>query len=324
MADDKQKTQDIPAVPAPNAKTGSTGQMPAADAKKGATGQLDAQRGATGQLAAQRAKKKADPEQQRLKKEEQNRTARRRNRQLIGFALTILIIVGAVSIVRSGIDLVGSVLNSEEERLEYQKRFEPLVWFNILPFDSVSQVDENSIKQAAIWGVVNTKQDQLERNERGELLIPASEVDQYATAIFGPDFRFSRHEAFVDPVENLTYGYDGDTTMYIMPVTSQQFDYLATVVEIQRESGGVKRVVMGYVSTRTGDDQVVATPDYDHPTRFMDFMLRRDGTEYYLYAIQRNTTHIPEAASSGAASVADEAPPEEEDETPASDMSNAA
>jgi hypothetical protein len=51
---------------------------------------------------------------------------------------------------------------------------------------------------------------------------------------------------------------------------------------------------------------MIATPDYSHPARYMDFMLRRDGSEYYLYAIQRSATQ-PEAASAPASLPAESA-----------------
>lgn len=238
-----------------------------------------------------------DPEQQRLKKEEQSRTARRRNRQLIGLALTVLIVVGAYSIVTGGINLVRGMLNSDEERLEYQRLFEPMVWFDILPFESVSQVDENSIKEVAIWGVMNEAQqedvDDLPRNEYDEQLVSASLVDQYAARMFGPNFRFSVHESFSNVVEGLHYTYNPETQMYAVPVTGQMQRYLASVVEIQREAGGIKRVVMGYISTQTADNQIINQPDYDHPAKYMDYELRRDGSDYYLVAMRRSTSHQP-------------------------------
>ncbi len=252
--------------------------------------------------AARRRMPKADPEVIRQRKEERARSSRRRTRQIIGFALSILIVVGAVSIVSWGVDTVVRLLDSDEEREEYQRLFEPMVWFDILPFESVSMVDENSIKEICIWGVLNEKQDLLERNEYGEPLVPVMEIEQYAARIFGPDFRFAVYETFSTPVEGLSYTFNEDAQNFTAPVTGLMPRYLASAVEIKREAGGVRRVVMGYVSTRTGDDQVVAAPDYEHPAKYMDYLLRRDGGSYYLYAIQNNTTHVPEAASAPAES----------------------
>lgn len=248
-------------------------------------------------MADDRRQAKPSPEQMHLKKEEQQRTVRRRTRQIIGLALSVLIVVGAVSIVMNGVNIVRGWLDNTGQKEEFQQRLEPMVWFDVLPFDSVAQLDENMVKQLSIWGIMNSKGDTLERNEYGEPLIPAVEVDQYAASLFGPEFRFSGHGAFADTERDLRYGFDEETQMYIGPVTGFDPFYYAKVVDVKRESGGVLRVVMGYISTRTNDDKVVATLDFEHPARYMDFMMRRDGSNYYLYALQKNTTHSVASSS---------------------------
>ncbi len=234
----------------------------------------------------------------RLRKEERSRASRRRTRQFIGFALMILIVVGAVSIVMGGVSMVQSLLDNSDEEEIYQTRFEPMVWFEMIPFENVAQVDENSIKQVCIWGVLDQQGDSIMHNERGEPLVSAASVERYAAELFGPDFRFSAHEDFADPIYDLRYTYDAETQMYTAPSTSLQPPYIANVVDVVGESGGVKRVIMGYVSTMTGDDQIIAAPDLEHPAFYMDYLLQRDGNEYYLYSIQRNTTYVPETTAS--------------------------
>ncbi|MGD9560567.1 MAG: hypothetical protein AB7V55_08190 [Oscillospiraceae bacterium] len=247
---------------------------------------------------------KKDNAQAKQKKEEQARAQRRRSRQLLGFAISVLVVVGAVSIIMNGISLIGNLMQNDDEIEEYRSRFESMVWFDLLPFDSVTQVDENSLKQIAIWGVMSQLGDTIGRSEYGEPLVPAADVDRFGVRLFGPDFRFSGHSSFSDVGLDLRYQYDEATQTYIAPSTGLMPYYLPSVVEIKREAGGVRRVVMGYVSTRTSDDRMVNTPDFDHPAKYMDYMLRRDGGEYYLYALQRNTTHIPETATEAASAPA--------------------
>ncbi len=247
-------------------------------------------------MANEKQNVKQDPEAARLKKEERARASRRRNRQLIGFALTILIVVGAVSIVMAGINLVNSWMDVSDEKDDYQSLFEPLVWFDILPFNSVSTVDENLVKQVAIWGVWNQYRkdgEEIPRNGYGEALISAEAVDHYGIDLFGPNFRFSGHATFTDAMQGLRYMFDEENRQYVMPNTSLNMEFYATVVEIVQEAGGVRRVVVGYVNARGDNDQMMAQPDFNNPSRYMDYMLRRDGSGYYLYAIQQNTTHVP-------------------------------
>jgi len=187
-------------------------------------------------------------------------------------------------------------MQGEDEAEKYRSEFESMVWFDLLPFESVTTVDENTLKQVAIWSVLNQLGDSVTRSDYGEPMVSAADVDRYGAEVFGPDFRFREHASFVDTAYDLRYTYDPDTQMYTAPSTGLTPNYLPSVVEITRESGGVKRVVMGYVSTCTSDDQIVMTPDFDHPAKYMDYMLRRDGGDYYLYAVQPNTTHVPEPA----------------------------
>lgn len=267
-------------------------------------------------------KRKNDIEAQRLKKEEKARATRRRNRQIIGFALSILVVAGAVSIVLFAVNLVRGMMDTTDEFESYQDLLQPMVWFDVLPFASVEALDENAVKEVCLWGVLSsTDESNVRRTDMGEALIPVIEMERYAVSLFGNNFRFSGHEEFRNALWGLYYGYDAETQMYILPPTSLDAPFLPSVVDIEDESGGVRRVVMGYVSTRTSDNRVVPEPDYAHPAYYMDYMFRRDGNNYYLYAMQPNTTYAAEVAASAtpAQSVPEEEPvvsvlPEDESE----------
>lgn len=232
--------------------------------------------------------------------DERQRRSRRRLRQLLGLGVAILVVVGAVSIIRSGIDLANSYVNNTSEYEQYNTRIAPLAWFDILPFEDLESANHDSLKQAAIWGVMNQLgYENINRNERGEPLIPAIEIDRYAAALFGPDFAFE-HESFSDPVDGLSYTYDEATQIYTAPATGIMPDYLPAVVDIVRESGGVRRVIVGYVSAIGSNEELITAPDYEHPARFMNYYFRRDGNEYYLFSIMPNEDYVPDtpAASS--------------------------
>lgn len=232
-----------------------------------------------------------EPEYDR--QEEKNRRTRRRTRQFLGLAVAILVVVGAVSIIRSGIDLAGSLVNDVSEYEEYNVRIAPFVWFDVLPFKELDAANQTAVKQAVIWGVMNQLgNDNIGRNERGEPQIPAIEIDRYSAALFGPDYKFE-HASFSDPVEGMEYVYDPATEIYTVPATGLTPYYYPSVVEFVRESGGVRKVVVGYVSAIGSNDELIATPDYDHPYKYMDYYFYRDGNEYYLYAILQNDSYEP-------------------------------
>ena len=258
---------------------------------------------------------KIDSEQVRRNKEEQARAARRRSRQMIGVALSVLIVVGALSIVNMGVDLVRGLMDDSELKDEYARRIETMVWFDVLPFSDPAQADQNSLKQTVLWSIFYDQQTTLERDEIGSVLIPAIEVDIYAANLFGPSFRFGEHESFYEPSQAMEYTYSPEAQAYTIMVTSPTILFQPKVVEIERESGGVRRVVVGYVSNQSGNE-IVPTPDYDNPVRYMDYLFRRDGNEYYLFAVERNTsmpTPQPSSSSSAPTAPSDE-PDSSEDE----------
>ena len=249
-------------------------------------------------MANEKQQNKMDPEQARLKKEEQARKAKRTSRQLIGIALSILIVVGAFSIIQGSVNLVKQMLDTTSEQEEYTKRLAPMVWFDMLPFENVAEIDPNNLKQIGIWGVMDQLGANLNRSTQGEPLVPAVEVERYLIALFGPSVEIGEHQTFTDTTFDLTYIYDEATQVYVAPSTGLQPPYLPVVVDVVRESGGVKRVVMGYVNTRGGNDELINTPDFNHPVRYMDYIFQRDGNSYYLVALQKNTTYVPPVASS--------------------------
>ncbi|MDL2252485.1 hypothetical protein LJC49_00225 [Ruminococcaceae bacterium OttesenSCG-928-I18] len=237
-----------------------------------------------------------DKEEARRNREEQSRRSRRRTRQLVGLALTVLIVVGAVSIIRGGMNLARDMMDDTNEMEVYAQRITPLVWFDVLPFESLEEADTNVLRQAVIWGVLNEMGNDVEYNELGQPQVPAVEVDRYAAELFGPDFKFE-HVSFEDPVQDLSYEYDPVTNMYTTTATGLTPQYMSTVVNIERVSSGVKRVTAGYVGTMNSNEELIATPDLDHPTKYMDYYFRRDGNAYYLYALRANTSYVPESTA---------------------------
>ncbi|MFV0412438.1 MAG: hypothetical protein ACK5L3_04085 [Oscillospiraceae bacterium] len=254
-------------------------------------------------MADERIQPKTDNEAGRRKKEDQARKARRRSRQLIGVALSILILVGAFSIVRAGITAVNGLMDNSAEKEEFARRISPMVWFDVLPFESVDQLDESDLKQVAIWGVMLEQGSSIERNEEDLAIVPVLEVDLYASRLFGPNFKFTEHSSFKVAAQDLTYQFDEARNAYIVPGTGLEPAYDATVVDIE-EADGIKTVIVGYVALRSTEGSIVTTRDYDNPALYMDYVFQRNGNEYYLTALRRNTTYVPPVTASSSVAAA--------------------
>lgn len=247
------------------------------------------------------AKPKASPETLRRRREEQARKSRRRNRQLLGLVLAVLIVVGAISIIRSGIQLAGTLMDNTDEKSAYEYRIAPMVWFDLLPFENPNQIDENSLKEVIIFGLIDNMGKEIQHDENGSAIVPVLEVDRYAANLFGPDFTFSTpHAEFTSVTQGIHYQYNDSLKAYIVAGTGIELMYAPTVVDVKHESGGVVRVIVGYVSTKTKEGNLLPTLDYKHPVRYMDYMFQRNGSEYYLFAMRPNTTEKVTTASSTA------------------------
>lgn len=249
-------------------------------------------------MAKEKKNSAADTEQAQIKKEEHSRRAKRTSRQLIGLGLSILILVGAVSIVQGSINLVKQMLDTTSEQQEYEKRVASMVWFDMLPFENLSEVDPNSLIQIAIWGVMEQEKSNLNRTTQGEPMVPAVEVERYLVSLFGPNVPIAEHTTFTDTVYDLTYVFDETQQVYIAPNTGLQPPFLPVVVDIVRESGGIRRVVVGYVNTMSNNNELINTPDFNHPARYMDYIFQRDGSSYYLIALRKNTSFVPPQVAS--------------------------
>lgn len=244
----------------------------------------------------------AEIERRQQRKDERARRGRRRSRQLLGAILAFLMVVGIFSIVSLIIDYAKARSDNTEEKGIYQVRLTPMVWFDVFTFDSPTQITDESILQVAIWGVVDELGDTLERTEDlGEMLVPGPEVRLYLAELFGPSYEIPRLRTFTDAVQGIPYTYDSEKDTYILISTGLQPTYLPSVVDVQNEKNGIKRVIMGYVSPASTTGALEAIPDYENPHHYMDFVFQRDGNEYYLISLKANTTYAPPDSSSSQA-----------------------
>ena len=71
--------------------------------------------------------------------EEHARLQRRRGRQALGLLITILVLVGFVTVLRAGVGLVANLFDDTAQKQEYEDKLEGLVLFDPMPFDGIAQ-----------------------------------------------------------------------------------------------------------------------------------------------------------------------------------------
>ena len=106
--------------------------------------------------------------------EEHARIKRRRWRQTLGLLITVL---------RAGVGLVANLFDDTAQKQEYEDKLEGLVLFDPMPFDGIENIDDLTLREAAVWGCVYSIQETQggfenynTDPETEQLLLPSVEV----------------------------------------------------------------------------------------------------------------------------------------------------
>lgn len=240
----------------------------------------------------------------KLTREERQRNQRRRNRQLIGVVMSVLVVVGCAAIVRASASLVATVFDDTAEKEEYASRLAGLVLFDPLPFEGAENIQDSTLREAAVWGTIysimatETGFDNYERDAiTDQIMLPSIEIDAYLATIFGPDFQMV-HKTF--EMEGMTITYDDTLQCYYIPITSVVGNYTPEVVGMFKDSGRLY-VTVGYIPVETTSSILTGTAT-TAPTKYMDYVFERTSGNWYLVALQESETKVAVEETQTAAS----------------------
>ena len=184
--------------------------------------------------------------------EEHARMQRRRGRQALGLLVAILVIVGFVTVLRAGVGAVANLFDDTAQKQEYEDKLEGLVLFDPMPFDGIENIDDLTLREAAVWGCIYNIQetqggfDNYNTDpDTEQLLLPSLDVDAYLAKLLGPGFKLT-HRSF--EMEDMTIEFDDATQCYKIPVTGTVGYYRAVVTKLFKRSGKL-HVTVGYIPT---------------------------------------------------------------------------
>ena len=233
--------------------------------------------------------------------EEHARLHRRRARQALGLLVAVLVLVGAVTVVRAGVRTVAKLFDDTQQRQEYEDELEGLVLFDPVPFDGIENIDDLTLREAAVWGCVYSIQETQGSFDNyntdpdtEQLLLPSVDVDAYLAKLVGPSFKMN-HKTF--EMEDMTVEFDETTQCYKIPVTGSVGSYSATVTKLFKKDG-LLHVTVGYIPTQSTDDSILNTLS-DTPTKYMDYLFRRQNGSWYLTGLTDSETK-PESTAAAA------------------------
>ena len=236
--------------------------------------------------------------------EEHARLQRRRGRQALGLLITILVLVGFVTVLRAGVGLVANLFDDTAQKQEYEDKLEGLVLFDPMPFDGIENIDDLTLREAAVWGCIYNIQetqggfDNYNTDpDTEQLLLPSVEVDAYLARLLGPSFKLT-HRSF--EMEDMTIEFDESSQCYKIPVTGTVGYYRAVVTKLFKRSGQL-HVTVGYIPTSSTDDSII-NQSSDTPTKYMDYLFERQSGSWYLTGLTESETKPDSTASTEAAS----------------------
>ena len=235
--------------------------------------------------------------------EEHARLHRRRARQTLGLLIAVLALVGIVTVVRAGVKGVATLFDDTQQKAEYEDRLEGLVLFDPLPFDGIENIDDLTLREAAVWGCVYSIQETQGSFDNyntdpdtEQLLLPSVDVDAYLAKLVGPSFKLT-HKSF--EMDDMTVEFDETTQCYKIPVTGSVGTFRATVTRLFKKDG-LLHVTVGYIPTQSSDDSILNNSS-DTPTKYMDYLFERQSGSWYLTGLTESETKPESTASSAAA-----------------------
>ena len=236
--------------------------------------------------------------------EEHARMQRRRGRQALGLLVAILVIVGFVTVLRAGVGAVANLFDDTAQKQEDEDKLEGLVLFDPMPFDGIENIDDLTLREAAVWGCIYNIQetqggfDNYNTDpDTEQLLLPSLDVDAYLAKLLGPGFKLT-HRSF--EMEDMTIEFDDATQCYKIPVTGTVGYYRAVVTKLFKRSGKL-HVTVGYIPTTSTDDSIINVSS-DTPTKYMDYLFERQSGSWYLTGLTESETKPDSTASTEAAS----------------------
>ena len=237
--------------------------------------------------------------------EEHARVQRRRGRQALGLLVAILVVVGFVTVLRAGVGAVANLFDDTAQKQEYEDKLEGLVLFDPMPFDGIENIDDLTLREAAVWGCIYSIQetqggfDNYNTDpDTEQLLLPSVDVDAYLAKLLGPGFKLT-HRSF--EMEDMTIEFDDATQCYKIPVTGTVGYYRAVVTKLFKRSGKL-HVTVGYIPTASDDDSIINVSS-DTPTKYMDYLFERQSGSWYLTGLTESETKAESAESTSAASL---------------------
>jgi hypothetical protein len=167
------------------------------------------------------------------------------------------------------------------EKLE--KLIKPVVMMDPVPFARAENISDDLLLSSSLWSVLlGEDSERFGFDELGMLLVPSSDIDLAAAALFGPSIRVA-HRSFED--QDASYLYDPEIDAYRIPIVGK-VAYSPSIREITKtDSGLVLRV--GYIAPGNVWSGLAkkAGKDRPIPDKYMIYNMNKWDRGYYIASV---------------------------------------
>jgi len=201
---------------------------------------------------------------------------------LIGIIVSFLSLVGFIFTVGWATGVVKDIVGNTKQKEEFAEFIYPVVINDPAAFENNQQISSDVIISSAIWDIILYGDKGKYPVEFGNITIPQSDVELYATNIFGTGLNFD-HKTLGDAT--LTFYYSPENKSYIVPESPKYFPYSPLVEEI-RKTNDTYSLKVGYVSP--SPDWLIAS-NKKKPVqcdKYMEYVVKKQNNDYTLVSIK--------------------------------------
>ncbi len=226
------------------------------------------------------------------KQKKQHKKGSRRWAFPLGLLITVLAVVGAVTVVVAGVHVTKLAVEKSRNFDEYNRLLTPVVMNDPDAFDDITKANPEQLIDISIWSILKSdlSPDRYEYGDGG-MIIPETDVTAEFQRLFGTEIQ-PTHAS----VEGYGYEFTYDATKqtYTIPLTGIVPTYTPRVVSSDK-SGSTIVLTVAYL----GGDQWAQDSEGNmvapEPDKYMRVTLREKDGAYYISALQN--TAAPETAT---------------------------
>lgn len=244
----------------------------------------------------------------RKKKQRPRMTRRQKTTAIIGMIMTVLVIIGAVSVVIAATKATYNTVGQTALKKELALQIFPFTIIDIPQFDDVKKLDNMSIISAAIWAFIIDDNDKSIYNQDnlGTMYVPDVDIELYIRRLFGNEIAI-KHQS-VEGSSVMMY-YDETARTYAVESTPKMLPYRPRIDKIAKKDD-IYTLKVSYIlpDAMWNFDSVESKGVVD---KTMEYVLKKNKESYQVISVK--LLSIAGYTSSLSATPSDSTIPQEDD-----------